>query len=115
MAELKQSQFRVRRYTSDDGKHIEELGEWYRFDKSSIAGLLLSQSAEGPPLNDPQDPMDIAGRWAVFRDQKPSFGILKKSNGLTALPSHRYGPMALPSHRYGLMALPSHRYDITWF
>ena len=82
MPELKQSQIRVRRYTSDDGKHIEELGEWYRFDKSTFAGLLLSQSAEGPPLNDPQDPMDIVGRWAVFRDQKPSFGILKKSNNI---------------------------------
>ena len=82
MPELQQSQIRVRRYSSDTGNHIEEFGEWYRLDKGSIAGLLLSQSADGPPLNDPQDPKDIASRWAVFRDQKPSFGVLKKSNNV---------------------------------
>ena len=82
MPELKQSQIRVRRYSSDNGTHIEEFGEWYRLDQGSMAALLLSQSAEGPPLNDPQDPMDIAGRWAVFRNQKPSFGVLKKSNNV---------------------------------
>ena len=80
--ELKRSKFRAQRYSSDTGNHIEEFGEWYRLNEGSIAGLILSQSAEGPPLTDPQDPEDIAGRWAVFRNQKPSFGILKKSNNV---------------------------------
>ena len=82
MPELKKTQAQVQRFTSKTGNYVEEFCEWRGLYKNDIAGILLSQSAKGVPLTDPQDPKNTTNQWSVFRDQKPSFGELRKSNNV---------------------------------
>lgn len=83
MPELASAQLRVRRYRANTGELVEEIGEWHSLDgRNLIAGLFLSESAEGPPLTDPWDPNEIVAKWAAFKDQSPSYGPLHESTNV---------------------------------
>ncbi|HAT36520.1 MAG TPA: hypothetical protein DCS82_12465, partial [Rhodospirillaceae bacterium] len=80
MPELARAQLRIRRYREKTGRLVEEVAEWYGLEgRNIIAGLVLSESNEGPPLTDPQDPNEVAASWAAFQKQKPAYGGLEQS------------------------------------
>lgn len=80
MPELTRAQVRIRRYRAQSGQLIEEIGQWRGLDSHKIiAGLVLSESTDGPPLTDPQDPKDVVESRAAFRNQSPAFTALQQS------------------------------------
>lgn len=66
-----------RRFTSADGRYVEEDAQWTGPTADPVsAGLLLSESTAGPPLTDAEDPRGPVHHWAVFRDRQRGFGEL---------------------------------------
>lgn len=68
------------RYTSRDGRYIEETAAWggtgYR---NAFAGLSLSQASPAPPLTNPSDPEAVAKLWPTLREKQPAIGKLVQS------------------------------------
>ena len=66
-----------RRFTSIDGRYIEEDALWTGPGASPVtAGMLLSESRAGPPITDAEDPAETADHWAAFRGKRKTFGDL---------------------------------------
>lgn len=72
-----------RRFTSADGRYIEEDALWTGPGTSPVtAGMLLSESRAGPPVTDAEDPAETADHWAAFRGKRKTFGDLVGSNNV---------------------------------
>ena len=66
-----------RRFTSSDGRYVEEDALWSGPSGSELgAGMLLSESRNGPPISDATDPAGTVEHWLRFRDKKRTFGDL---------------------------------------
>lgn len=66
-----------RRFTSANGRYIEEDALWIGPGASPVtAGMLLSESRAGPPVTDAEDPAETADHWAAFRGKRKTFGDL---------------------------------------
>ena len=66
-----------RRFTSSDGRYIEEDALWTGPPDSQVAaGMLLSEPRSGPPISDSTDPAGTVDHWAVFRGKRRTFGDL---------------------------------------
>jgi hypothetical protein len=72
-----------RRFTSANGRYIEEDALWTGPVASPVtAGMLLSESRAGPPVTDAEDPAETANHWAAFRGKRKTFGDLVGSNNV---------------------------------
>ncbi|MDA0656644.1 MAG: hypothetical protein O2912_09580 [Proteobacteria bacterium] len=79
--ELEKVNIRIRRFTDQSGRFTEEFAEWNSDGKKNvIAGLILSEAANGSPLTDPQDPNEVLNIWAAFQKKNPAFGPLGQSS-----------------------------------
>jgi len=66
-----------RRFTSSDGRYVEEDALWTGPRDSQVAaGMLLSESRAGPPISDATDPAGTVDHWAAFREKRRTFGDL---------------------------------------
>jgi len=74
------------RFTSKDGRYIEETAQWGDGPDKPRAGLRLSEASPGPPLNDPRAPAAIIGQWTVLQDMRPAFTDLHSGK-------NAYGPV----------------------
>jgi hypothetical protein len=68
-----------RRYTSADGRFVEEYATWTGGSNDPIAGLLISEAAGAVPLLDAESPERTVDLWSALRDKKPGFGTLKQA------------------------------------
>ena len=66
------------RYTSADGRFVEEFATWAGGSDDPIAGLLISEAVDSAPLLDAESPERTVDLWSELRDKKPGFGPLKQ-------------------------------------
>lgn len=59
-------------FRSADKRYREEIKQWDDGPAKPSAGLRLSETPSGPPLTDPQDPVDIIAGWPVLQDKRPA-------------------------------------------
>ena len=69
-----------RRYTSADGRFVEEFADWTGAADDPIAGLLVSEAVGAAPLLDAESPDRTVDLWSALRDKKPGFGPLQQMN-----------------------------------
>ncbi len=74
------------RFTSADGRFLEETAQWGSSPDEPRAGLRLSEASPGPPLSDPRDPAAIIAQWTVLQDMRPAFSDLHSGE-------NAYGPV----------------------
>jgi len=78
-----------RRYTSTDGRFVEEFATWTGDSKSPIAGLLISEAVGAAPLLDAESLERTVDLWSALRDKKPGFGPLKQGRTASGAVSWR--------------------------
>ena len=78
-----------RRYTSADGRFVEEFGTWTAGANGSMAGLLISEAVDAAPLLDAESLEKTVDLWAELRDKNPGFGPPKQVSTATGMTSWR--------------------------
>lgn len=78
-----------RRYTSADGRFVEEFADWTGAADGPSAGLLVSEAVGAAPLLDAESPDRTVDLWSALRDKKPGFGPLQQTNAAAGAVSWR--------------------------
>jgi len=78
-----------RRYTSADGRFVEEFGTWTAGADGSTAGLLISEAVGAAPLLDAESLEKTVDLWSELRDKNPGFGPPKQVSTATGTTTWR--------------------------